>query len=148
MERKVQSLAGRSAIRVLVVDDEPTYCDLVQWGLGKFGIEVVCATSAVMAFVEIQSERAPIDLVLTDYRMPGMDGVEFIKRLNGSEPRFPIVIWSNFFSRTTLEEIEQLAQQMQIRSLEKSGDIRHLAELIRTEVAAWNVKKNARHLES
>ena len=129
--------AQPAPLRILVVDDDAACLNLVRKVFASFGIEAVCVGDAMMALVEIQSAHRPIHLVLTDYRMPGMNGIEFAKKLNEQRSLYPVVIWSSYFERDTLVEIEELAKRMQIRSVEKSVRMKDLAEMIRGEVAVW-----------
>ena len=73
-EAPLQTAAGRATI--LLVDDE----DLVRTGtadmLRDLGYEVLCAASGSEALSLLRREGADIDLLVTDYLMPGMDGVE------------------------------------------------------------------------
>ena len=118
---------------------------MVQTAFISLGIEVICARDAMMALLEIQSARQPIHLILTDYRMPGMNGIEFVKKLNERRSLYPVIIWSSDFSEEALAEIEELAKGMQIRSVNKSGRMKELAEMIRSEIVVWrNAKKSER----
>ena len=70
--------------RILVVDDEEQMRDLLVKVLERKGYQVsVCGNGAdALAFLE----REPVDLVVTDVRMPGLSGMEAlraIKELNG-----------------------------------------------------------------
>ena len=65
-----------SGERVLVVDDVPTAVDLLRRHLEGAGYRVSTATS-VSSAVEVL-ERAPFDLVVTDQRMPGGDGMDLV----------------------------------------------------------------------
>ena len=66
-------------LRAIVVDDEPYICQMisamVQWE--EFGIELAgLASDGLDAWECIQTERP--DIVITDIRMPGIDGLELI----------------------------------------------------------------------
>lgn len=65
--------------RILVVDDEPTICDLVRIRLEKNGYEVITALSGAEALDIAGKEE--LDLVILDIMMPQMDGYEVLKRL-------------------------------------------------------------------
>ena len=77
---------------ILVVDDEPSICDMLCFSLGKEGHRVRSAHDAGQAF-DLIGESMP-DVVLIDWMMPGMSGVELIHCLR-SEPatrRLPIIM--------------------------------------------------------
>lgn len=70
--------------RVLVIDDEPFLGDAVRRALGKQHL-VVAVTDAADALARLQrGER--YDVVLCDLMMPGMDGIEFHRRLSAELP--------------------------------------------------------------
>jgi DNA-binding NarL/FixJ family response regulator len=70
----------RKSERLLVVDDEPNLLRAVQACLEAEGYEVVAARSAREALVRIATYIP--DLIVTDIRMPGMDGFEFARHLH------------------------------------------------------------------
>ncbi len=76
--------------KLLVVDDEESIC----WGLSRLGEslghEVVTASSAEQAFV--QAERNRPDVVILDVRLPGMDGLSAIERLQNECGSVPIIV--------------------------------------------------------
>jgi CheY-like chemotaxis protein len=77
---------------VLVVDDEPT----VRFALGegltdrRRGIKVATAASGLEAITVLESER--VDLVLTDLRMPDMDGFELLAHLRRNFAGLPVIV--------------------------------------------------------
>lgn len=83
--------------RILVVDDEP---DIVQ-GLAAFlqravGADVVTAGSGAEAVARLQ--EAAVDLVISDYKMPGMDGLQFLseaKRLRPDAARIMMTAYAD-----------------------------------------------------
>jgi DNA-binding NtrC family response regulator len=84
-----------SARKVLIVDDEPDMQNLLSRILGKkCGYEVRQADSG-MKGLEIIAGWPP-DVVLTDIKMPGMDGVEFFQRLKEIDPTMTTIIMTGF----------------------------------------------------
>ncbi len=82
-------------LSILVVEDDSVNADLAATLLGRLGHTVTVARNAPDALRRLAA--ADIDLVLVDLRMPGMDGVEFTRRVRGSETagtRLPIVALS------------------------------------------------------
>jgi len=70
---------------ILVVDDEPHILHVVSLKLRNAGFNVITALDAEDAF-DLAIGGGGIDLVLTDFQMPGMSGVELAKQLH-AEPR-------------------------------------------------------------
>lgn len=76
--------------RVLVVDDLPKVRESIADSLRSLGYEVLALPSAVTALTHLQRES--FDVVLTDLQMPGMDGLEFIRRIEKAGHNVPVVM--------------------------------------------------------
>lgn len=70
-----------SSPRILVVEDDPQIQELVGYNLGKEGFVVLPALSAESALKLLEDQ--PVDLVILDLMLPGMDGMTFCRRLKG-----------------------------------------------------------------
>jgi len=79
---------------VLVVDDEASQRTVLAGFLRKRGMEVVTAGSVDEA-VQVASTRT-IDLVLTDLRMPGRDGLTLLASLRAINPEVPVILMTAF----------------------------------------------------
>ena len=80
------------AIRVLVVDDEPLFVDMVQAMLAaEDGIEVVGTAGDGLSGVRLAAQLDP-DVVVMDVSMPVMDGIEATKRIRQADPGAIVVI--------------------------------------------------------
>ena len=80
------------AIRVVVVDDEPLFVDLVQAMLAaEDGIEVVGTAGDGLSGVRLAAQLDP-DVVVMDVSMPVMDGIEATKRIRQADPGAIVVI--------------------------------------------------------
>ena len=66
------------AATVLVVDDEPIVLEFVARALDRSGYDVLRASGSRQA-LEIVGRRPRVDLVLTDWQLPGMNGVELVR---------------------------------------------------------------------
>ncbi len=85
---------------VLVIDDDPIACEHAQLVLGQIGVTCEKALSGEegLEMVKVRhARREPYNLILVDWRMPGMDGVETTRRIRsavGSET--PVIILTSF----------------------------------------------------
>ncbi|MGH7306017.1 MAG: sigma-54-dependent transcriptional regulator [Candidatus Rokuibacteriota bacterium] len=80
--------------RVLVVDDEPDMVENCARILKRAGYECLTATDSHRALALVESERP--DLLLTDLKMPGMDGMELLRRAREVDPALPVVVITAF----------------------------------------------------
>ena len=76
--------------RILVVDDDAALRTVLVGLLGQAGYEARAVESAERALEVVGS--APVDLVVTDVRMPGMDGLGLLSALGKSAPDLPVVV--------------------------------------------------------
>ena len=81
-------------LRVLVVDDEPMLCDIVEAWLTADGHSVGTAASGAAALQRLQSDS--FDLVITDKAMPEMNGEQLALILNAIPPGIPVILMSGF----------------------------------------------------
>lgn len=95
--------AGRK-LRVLVVDDEIEIIRHVEEYLERRGYTVVATTDAASAIALNATE--PVDIVLTDYRMPRMNGEELIRALREKSPQLPAIIMTGHFDISSGRAIE------------------------------------------
>ncbi len=75
---------------VLLVDDDQAFRRVLEYQLGEDGHRVLTASSAVSALEQLKA--APVDVVLSDVRMPGTDGVELLARVKALQPELPIIM--------------------------------------------------------
>lgn len=80
--------------RVLVVDDDPIVGKSIDRTLTPRGYAVITASDGTEALDRL--EREDYDVVYTDIKMPGMDGLEVAARIKASRPWLPVVIVTGF----------------------------------------------------
>ena len=76
--------------KILVIDDEETNVRVLSISLRADGYEVVTAYSGAEGLEVFEREQP--DVVLTDIKMPGMDGIEVLKRIKAEHPDAEVVI--------------------------------------------------------
>ncbi|MBT3343940.1 MAG: response regulator [Gemmatimonadetes bacterium] len=82
--------------RVLIVDDEVEFRALVRDGLPRF--EVLEAGDGMQALEIIGEEK--LDLIITDIRMPEMDGIQLLEALRAQYPNLPVLATSGYMDAT------------------------------------------------
>ena len=116
-------------LRLLLVDDEPDLLSTLGEILQEYGFAVVSAWDGEDA-VEIASVFQP-NVVITDYRLPGIDGVTTIHRLREGRPNLRAILVSGHISLRT----RQRAQTEHVDSiLEKPLSVPELLHKLATEV--------------
>jgi DNA-binding NtrC family response regulator len=83
-----------SRARVLIVDDEPDMVENCSRILARAGYTCQTATDSPTALALL--EEAPPDLLLTDLKMPGMDGMELLRRAHDLDPGLPVIMITAF----------------------------------------------------
>jgi CheY-like chemotaxis protein len=111
----------RPTLRILIVDDDQRMTRTLADILTLAGYEVVEAASGPDALEKIRAQA--FDCLLTDVRMPGMDGVELHDRLRQERPGLPVVLMTAY---TADETIERGMQQGVVGVFNKPLDIAQL----------------------
>ncbi|HUL31498.1 MAG TPA: sigma-54 dependent transcriptional regulator [Thermodesulfobacteriota bacterium] len=90
-------------MKILVVDDEAPVRDIVRKGLSQMGgYSVEVAQNGAEAIEKI--EQDVFDLVLTDLKMPEMDGIELLKTIKGTRPEVMVILMTAYGSIETAVE--------------------------------------------
>ncbi|WP_028762678.1 response regulator [Shewanella colwelliana] len=115
-EAKVKPLVvpeGMGNLSTLVVDDNPTALQIYSTAMRDFHFDVDTASTGAEALYKL--ERRPVDLLLLDWMMPEMDGVEVIKQLDlmvadGRISKRPVIIMMTAYASEPLkEDLDDLA---------------------------------------
>ena len=75
---------------ILIVDDEKNYPLILGAVLEEEGFEILSANSGQEALVILES--SDVDLVLTDMKMPVMDGIELLENIKVLDPDLPVIM--------------------------------------------------------
>lgn len=118
--------------KVLIVDDEPAVLFALSEALAdrRRGVKVATAANGREAVAILESER--VDLVVTDLRMPEMDGFELLAWLRRGFPHLPVVVMTAFGAETAAQldgGLELLEKPFDV------ADLRHkVTDLLRQSV--------------
>ncbi|MDH5590525.1 MAG: response regulator, partial [Gemmatimonadota bacterium] len=80
--------------RIMIVDDEEFIVELLSTHLTDLGYQSIVFNSPVQA-LEFARED-PVDLLLTDFAMPGMTGLDLAERLREAAPRLPVILMTGY----------------------------------------------------
>lgn len=115
---------------ILVVDDEPDLCKTLKKVLGKEGYQVLTATSGLEALKIMKREK--IDLLLVDLKMPGIDGIEVLRRSKKAKRTVPSVILTAHESLSSARESMALGA---IDYLTKPFDLKEVLSVVKEALA-------------
>jgi EAL domain-containing protein (putative c-di-GMP-specific phosphodiesterase class I)/FixJ family two-component response regulator len=108
---------ARATARIMLVDDDPFMLKLLARMLARLGYwQVDCHASARLAIDQLTSSGKACDLIFLDIHMPGMDGVEFIRRLADCHYAGGVVLVSGETNRI-LESVGKLVDAHHLNSL-------------------------------
>jgi DNA-binding NtrC family response regulator len=90
-------------VRILVVDDDAIACEFLQEALSRAGYDVEAFTSARKA---LREDLSAYDLLMSDIRMPDMDGLQFLRQAHEKCPDLPVILMTAYGSlETTMEAL-------------------------------------------
>ena len=90
--------SGPHAITVLYVDDDPLIVDLMRRLLQRAGYQAFVFSEPRAALEAVQSGQVGYDLAITDFSMPGMDGLALARALRDARPGREVAITSGYIS--------------------------------------------------
>jgi EAL domain-containing protein (putative c-di-GMP-specific phosphodiesterase class I)/CheY-like chemotaxis protein len=123
MQLDVQTIATRepkSAARVLLVDDDPTLLSALVYVLEREGYTVLAYPSGKAACSAIEAlEPGGFDAVVTDFAMPGADGLEVMHRVHQLDPTIPVLLMTGVPSlETAVKALERGAFKFLTKPIE------------------------------
>lgn len=111
---------------VLLVDDEQEFLDVLKERLSARGMEVSTETSAREALKRIESEL--FDALILDLQMPGIDGLEALKRAKKARPELQVILLTG---HATVEKGVEAIKLGAMDFIEKPADLAALSEKIK-----------------
>jgi two-component system, NtrC family, response regulator HydG len=127
--------------RILIVDDEPDMVENCARILRRAGYRCLTATDPVRGAALLESERP--DLVLTDLKMPGMDGMELLRKARQIDPAVPVIVVTAF---ATIESAVAAVKEGAFDYLPKNFSVDQLAVSVERGLRARSLQVENRNL--
>lgn len=122
---------------VLIVDDEDNLRRVLSVQLSRSGFETLTASDGIKA-LKILEKRPDVAVVITDLKMPGMDGVELLKNIRQLNSRLPVIILTAFGTITSAVEAVKSGA---FDYMEKPFDKQALSVMVKKAVNHWRCAK-------
>ena len=126
---------------ILIVDDEKNYLLVLSEVLKDEGYEVLAAQGGHEA-LEIQ-KSSDLDLILTDMKMPAMDGIELLENIKALDPDLPVIMMT---AHGTIDKAVEAMQKGAYSYILKPFDNERLTIYVKKAVALYQVVKDNRRL--
>nr|WP_319395893.1 sigma-54 dependent transcriptional regulator [uncultured Desulfobacter sp.] len=115
--------------RILIVDDEKHYPMIIGEVLSEEGYTPFTASSGMEALDILNTQ--PIDLVLSDVKMPGMSGIDLLEKAKQIKPDIPVIIMTAFGSvEKAVEAMHKGAYTFILKPFENEALIAHIAKAL------------------
>jgi DNA-binding response OmpR family regulator len=121
-------------VRILVVDDEPDFVELIREFVVRKGYHPIVAYDGREALQKVKEERPHI--VLLDIRMPGMDGLEVLKQIREADQEVGVIMLTGVLDR---EIGSQSLRGGAFDYLVKPIDLQYLDRVLWYKVAAMTL---------
>ena len=125
--KQVDDLLPRGSERILLVDDEPAVMEIGTILLESVGYKVTSQTDCVSALEVFRSSPDEFDLVITDYTMPKLTGLDLAREVLKIRPDIRILLCTGFSEKITPESVNELGMGL----LMKPYGMRQISEAVR-----------------
>lgn len=126
---------------ILIVDDEKNYPPILSAVLEEEGYETLTANNGLAALEIIKN--SDIDLVLTDMKMPLIDGIELLERIKLTDPDLPVIMMT---AHGTVEKAVEAMQKGAYNYILKPFDNEQLVIYVKKASAIYKIVKENRRL--
>ncbi|GAH37770.1 unnamed protein product, partial [marine sediment metagenome] len=129
--------------KILLVDDEPHVLELLSVALEEEGYTILLANNGKEALAQLKKEQPQV--VLLDIRMPGLDGVEVLRRIKEINQASSVIMMTAYGAMDTVVKVIQLGAY---DYLTKPLDLEKVKVLIRRSLEAQELAQEVTSLRS
>jgi two-component system cell cycle sensor histidine kinase/response regulator CckA len=106
--KEARVAAAEPREHILIVDDEMRLVQIGREMLERLGYQVTGRTSSREALETVRLQPEKFDLVITDFTMPHMNGIELARELSRLRPGMPIILYTAISKAVTAEKAKKL----------------------------------------
>ncbi len=128
---------------ILIVDDEKNYLLVLSAVLEEEGYEVLTTASSQEALEILKA--SDVDLVLTDMKMPGLDGIELLEQIKNRDPELPVIMMT---AHGTVDKAVEAMQKGAYSYILKPFDNERLTLYVQKAITTYKVVKENRRLRN
>jgi DNA-binding NtrC family response regulator len=126
--------------RIIVIDDEKIVCDRLSMELERAGFEVEAYGESAQALQRVAAQH--FDLVITDMKMRGPDGMEVLKFIQEHNPSTKVIVITGFATEETAQEVMTRGAVEFIPKPFKMSQLRELVLRLAAEKTAAGTTKS------
>lgn len=119
-------MSTRKPLRILIVDDEPDAAITLSKFLISRGYQTATAANGAEAYEAVMT--SDFDVVMTDLRMPGMDGADFLARVRVERPGIPVIVMTGYTEFDSGDRLWADAGVSEV--LQKPLDLRQISRIL------------------
>ena len=123
-------------LRILTVEDEPAVTQMLALLLGGPGAKITNACDGWMALMKIGAAAEPFDVIITDHRMPRVNGLELVRRLRVRKFAGKIIVLSAHLTKENIQAYEELQVDMMFAKPFDVGELQLAIKLLTQKPSA------------
>ena len=123
-------------LRILTVEDEPAVTQMLALLLGGPGAKITNACDGWMALMKIGAAAEPFDVIITDHRMPRMNGLDLVRRLRVQKFAGKIIVLSAYLTPENIQAYEELQVDMMFAKPFDVGELQLAMKLLTQKSSA------------
>jgi two-component system, NtrC family, nitrogen regulation response regulator GlnG len=128
---------------IWVVDDDKSIRWVLEKALGKEGLSVVCFDNSENLLTRFVNEKP--DVIISDIRMPGMDGISLLDQIKQDAPELPVIIMTAY---SDLDRAVSAFQGGAFEYLSKPFDVDEVVSLVKRAIRQIDTKVTSKKTES
>jgi two-component system, NtrC family, response regulator PilR len=131
-------------VKILIVDDDSSIRNMLSIVLKKDGYEVASADSSEAALRRLKDES--FDLIISDIKMPGVSGIELLKKIKALQPEVPVIMITAFASANDAVEAMKLGAEDYITKPFNLDELKLIISksLYKKDIETENIKLKSR----